>query len=105
MLILNGIGTRTKSSFVGIEVVDTLMSNKDCHAVVLRKVGQTLKNSVYAQIEWCIEKLGVSDKFTFKKSPLEIIYNPTGQRILFLGVDDPQKVKSIKYKGGLWKLI
>ena len=103
---LTGGRGSTKSSFVGIEVVDTLMSNKECHAVVLRKVGQTLKNSVYAQIEWCIEKLGVSDRFTFKKSPLEIIYNPTGQRILFLGVDDPQKVKSIKlpfgYVGIVW---
>ena len=103
---LTGGRGSTKSSFAGTEVVDTLMNNKDCHAVVLRKVGQTLKNSVYAQIEWCIDKLGVSDKFTFKKSPLEIIYNPTGQRILFLGVDDPQKVKSIKlpfgYVGIVW---
>ncbi len=102
---LGGRGS-TKSSFVGIEIVDTLKRNPECHAVVLRKVGQTLKNSVYAQIEWAIDKLGISAYFQFKKSPLEIIYKPTGQRILFLGVDDPQKIKSIKlpfgYVGCVW---
>lgn len=96
----------TKSSFVGIEVPLLLMQHPQCHAVVLRKVGNTIKNSVYPQIQWGIEQLGVADRFKCITSPHEITYKATGQKILFFGVDDPMKVKSIKlpfgYVGIVW---
>lgn len=96
----------TKSSFVGIEVPLLLMQHPQCHAVVLRKVGNTIKNSVYPQIQWGIEQLGVSDRFKYITSPHVITYKATGQKILFFGVDDPMKVKSIKlpfgYVGIVW---
>lgn len=97
----------TKSSFIGgIEVPILLMQNPQCHAVVLRKVGNTIKNSVYPQVQWGIDKLGVANRFRFKTSPHEITYKRTGQKILFFGVDDPTKVKSIKlpfgYVGIVW---
>lgn len=96
----------TKSSFVGIEVPLLLMQHPNCHAVVLRKVRNTIKNSVYPQIQWGIEQLGVIDKYRFITSPHEITYKPTGQKILFFGLDDPAKVKSIKlpfgYVGIVW---
>lgn len=96
----------TKSSFVGIEVPLLLMQHPQCHAVVLRKVGNTIKNSVYPQIQWGIEQLGVADRFKYITSPHEITYKATGQKILFFGVDDPMKVKSIKlpfgYVGIVW---
>lgn len=96
----------TKSSFVGIEVPLLLMQHPQCHAVVLRKVGNTIKNSVYPQIQWGIEQLGVVDRFKYITSPHEITYKATGQKILFFGVDDPMKVKSIKlpfgYVGIVW---
>ena len=91
----------TKSSFIGGRVVPLLIiANPDCHAVVFRKVGNTLKTSVYAQIQWGIYDLGLQDYFIFHVNPLEIIYKPTGQKILFLGMDDPGKVKSIKLPFG-----
>lgn len=91
----------TKSSFVGGEVIPVLIiMNPDCHAVCFRKVGNTLKTSVYAQVVWGIYKLGLQDYFVMHVNPLEIIYTPTGQKILFLGLDDPGKVKSIKLPFG-----
>lgn len=91
----------TKSSFIGGRDVPLLLiSNPNCHAVCYRKFGNTLKTSVYAQIEWGIDDLGLRDYFTFHVNPLEIIYKPTGQKILFLGLDDPGKVKSIKLPFG-----
>lgn len=91
----------TKSSFIGGRVVPLLIiANPNCHAVVFRKVGNTLKTSVYAQIQWGIYDLGLQDFFIFHVNPLEIIYKPTGQKILFLGMDDPGKVKSIKLPFG-----
>lgn len=103
--LLGGRGS-AKSSFVGIEVPLLLMQHPQCHAVVLRKVGNTIKNSVYPQVQWGIEQLGVADRFKCITSPHEITYKATGQKILFFGVDDPMKVKSIKlpfgYVGIVW---
>jgi PBSX family phage terminase large subunit len=47
-------------------------------------------------LQWAIEYLGVSQYWRIKKSPLELIYLPWGNRILFRGADDPLKLKSIK---------
>lgn len=103
---LEGGRGSTKSSDVSVEIPQLLIKNPDCHAVVLRKVGNTIKNSVYPQMQWGIDALGLTDKFRFKTSPHEITYKKTGQKILFFGVDDPQKIKSIKlpfgYVGICW---
>lgn len=103
---LEGGRGSTKSSDISIEIPPLLIKNPDCHAVVLRKVGNTIKNSVYPQMQWGIDALGLTDKFRFKTSPHEITYKRTGQKILFFGVDDPQKIKSIKlpfgYVGICW---
>ena len=103
---LEGGRGSTKSSDISIEIPQILIKNPECHAVVLRKVGNTIKNSVYPQMQWGIDALGLTDKFRFKTSPHEITYKKTGQKILFFGVDDPQKIKSIKlpfgYVGICW---
>lgn len=89
-----------KSSYVGTEVVLQLVKHPDCHALVTRQVGDTMRDSVYAQILWAIDKLGLTTKFKCTQSPLQCTYLPTGQRILFRGLDDPQKIKSIKLPFG-----
>lgn len=91
----------TKSSFIGGRIIPFLLiANPNCHAVVYRKIGNTLKTSVYSQVQWGIYDEGLQDYFVFHINPLEIIYKPTGQKILFLGMDDPGKVKSIKLPFG-----
>lgn len=103
---LKGGRGSTKSSFISIEIPFLMLKNPMCHAVVLRKVGNTVKNSVFPQLQWGIDSLGLSGKFKSKTSPHEIKYKKTGQKILFLGCDDPQKIKSIKlpfgYVGIVW---
>lgn len=89
-----------KSSFVSLIVVLMVMITPETHALVLRKIGNTLRDSVYAQYMWAIERLGVAQYWTAKVAPLELIYKPTGQRILFRGADDPMKIKSIKVPFG-----
>ena len=105
-MLAGGRGS-AKSSFVGgIRIPLSMMENPKIHVVVLRKVGNTIKNSVLPQIVWGLEQMGVLDKFRIKMSPPEITYKPTGQKILFFGLDDPAKVKSIKlpfgYVGIVW---
>ena len=89
-----------KSTWASLTVIRLLMEHPDVHALVLRKVANTLRDSVYAQYLWSIDALGVAAFWEAKKSPLELTYLPTGQKILFRGADDPQKIKSIKTEFG-----
>lgn len=86
----------TKSSFAALMVVLLLMTHKDCHALVMRKVDKTIGRSVFPQIQWAVHALGQDAYFHMSVSPHQMTYLPTGQRIYFSGVDDPQKIKSIK---------
>lgn len=103
---LKGGRGSTKSSFISLELLLLLIKNPSCHAVVMRKVGNTIRNSVFAQMEWAIDALMLTGKFKVRTSPPEIIYKKTGQKILFLGVDDKSKIKSLKlpfgYVGVVW---
>ena len=89
-----------KSSYLSIELILQLLKHPGCHAVVMRKVGATLRTSVYTQILWAVGALGLGGHFRFTLSPLEAEYLPSGQKILFLGMDDPGKLKSIKMPFG-----
>ena len=104
--VLPGGRGSTKSSGISCIIIELLKNHSDMHALVLRKVGNTIKDSVYAQIKWAISKMGLEEEFRFKTSPFEITYKPTGQKIYFRGADDPLKIKSIKpefgYIGIVW---
>lgn len=96
-----------KSSYVSLKIVELIKNNPQMHACIVRKIAVTLKDSVYAQMQWAISTLGLDAEFRFTKSPLEITYTKTGQKIYFRGVDEPTKLKGIKtsfgYIGILWK--
>lgn len=104
--VLPGGRGSTKSSGISCIIPELIKNNPSMHALILRKVGNTIKDSVYAQMKWAISTLNLEQEFQFKKSPFEIIYIPTGQKIYFRGADDPLKIKSIKpefgYIGILW---
>lgn len=99
-LVEKGGRGSAKSSYISVELILQLLKHPDCHAVALRKVGNTLRTSVYAQICWAIAELGLASKFKCTVSPMECTYLPTGQKILFFGLDDPGKLKSIKLPFG-----
>jgi phage terminase large subunit len=94
--IFHGGRGSTKSSFVSLVIIYLLITNPEVHALVTRQVANTLRDSVYAQLCWAIDILGLTDQFKCTTSPLEIEYKPTGQKIFFRGADDPNKIKSIK---------
>ena len=95
-----------KSSYISLKIIELVKNNPEMHACVVRKVGSTLKDSVYSQMKWAINVLGLDEEFKAKSNPMEIVYKKTGQKIYFRGVDDPIKLKSIKpefgYIGILW---
>ena len=93
---LSGGRGSLKSSFVSVMVPLILIQNPGTHALVLRKVGNTLRDSVYSQYIWALGELGMSHLWKAQRTPMELIYQPTGQKIMFRGADDPMKIKSIK---------
>ena len=97
---LSGGRGSLKSSCVSILVPLLIVSNPNTHALVLRKVANTIRDSVYAQYMWAIGELGMAAYWEAKVSPMELIYKPTGQKIMFRGADDPMKIKSIKVPFG-----
>lgn len=102
---LKGGRGSTKSSFISIAIIMGLLRDPQANAIAYRRVGNTIKDSVYGQFIWAIDALGLSPWFQCRLSPLEIIYKPTGQRILFRGADDPMKSKSIKLTKGYFKYL
>ena len=94
-----------KSSYLSVELVLQLLRCPGCNAVVMRRVDKTLRASVYAQVCWAIGALGLSARFRCTVSPMECTYLPTGQKILFFGLDDPGKLKSLKVPHGYVGLV
>lgn len=96
----------TKSSFVSISIIDLMMKNETLNALVMRKVSNTINGSVYNQLVWAIDYLGLTNEFKCTRNPAEITRIATKQTIFFRGADDPGKVKSIKpvfgYIGIIW---
>ena len=103
-LFFGGRGS-TKSSFVSLVTLYLLVNNRDMHALAVRQVANTLRDSVYNQFIWAIGELGLTDQFKSTTSPLEIEYKPTGQKIFFRGADDPGKLKSIKPSFGAISIL
>lgn len=95
-----------KSSAISIALLCLLLKDPEANVAVYRKVAESLRESVYAQMRWAAEILGLEGYFQYRLSPLEMIYRPTGQRILFRGADDPEKSKGLKlargYFAALW---
>lgn len=99
--VLAGGRGSTKSSLISEAIPLLMLQNPDVHAIVFRKVGNTMKNSVWSQVVWGIDKLGLTPLFHIPKSiasPITLMQ--TGQQILFFGLDDPNKVKSVKLPFG-----
>ena len=94
-----------KSSFISIEIVTGMMEDEKANAIIYRKVADTIGDSVYEQILWAIDKLEVTDLWKCTTSPHRCTYLPTGQKILFKGLDKAKRTKSIKVKNGYFKYL
>ena len=92
-----------KSSFISVEIVHGMMQDPAANAIVFRKVASTIGTSVFEQVLWAIDVLGVGHLWKYTKSPYQCTYKPTGQVIMFRGLDYAKKIKSIKVARGYIK--
>jgi PBSX family phage terminase large subunit len=106
---LDGGRGSTKSTFVGVEIILGMMrdaaAGRLTNAVAFRRYKDNLHDSVFEQLVWAIDKLGVSNYWHETVSPLRLTYKPTGQVILFRGADKVKKAKSIKVSKGYIKYL
>ncbi|MGL5766029.1 MAG: PBSX family phage terminase large subunit [Sarcina sp.] len=93
--VLKGGRASAKSTHIAFRIIFDMM-RYPITTLCIRKVGNTLSDSVVEQLKEAIELMGVDSFWRFQKSPLQLIYVPRGNRIIFRGADDPAKIKSIK---------
>lgn len=96
-----------KSSFCALEIVNGIMQDQtgESSAIVFRRTANTMRESVYSQIAWAIDVLDVGDLWRGSVSPMCWTYRPTGAQIIFRGLDDSSKLKSIKPRRGIFRYI
>lgn len=94
-LVCKGSRASKKSKTTAIRLIYNLMKYDGANLLVVRKTYRTLKDSCFTDLKWAAQRLGVSHLWEFKTAPLEATYLPTGQKILFRGLDDPLKIASI----------
>lgn len=93
--VCKGSRASKKSKTTALNFIYRLMKYPGANLLVVRKVFRTLKDSAYTDLRWAIRQLQVDDYWDYKESPLELIYKPTGQKVLFRGLDEPMKLTSI----------
>lgn len=99
--VCKGSRASKKSKTTALNNITRLMEYPQANLLCVRKTYRTLKDSCFTELKWAIHRLGVDAWWDVKESPLEMTYKPTGQKILFRGLDDPLKVTSITVEVGV----
>ena len=90
-----------KSKTTALSMIVNLLKYPQANALVIRRFAATLRDSCFSDLRWAMSRLKVEEYFDCRVSPLEIVYKPTGQKILFRGLDDPLKITSISVPVGV----
>lgn len=98
--VVKGSRASKKSTTTALNMIYRIMTYPNSNGLVIRKVFRTVKDSCFSQLKWAIHRLKVDKYWKATNSPLELTYLPTGQKILFRGLDDPLKVTSVAVDKG-----
>ena len=100
---LKGGRGSTKSTFAAVQIVLGILRDPEANAAVFRRYSNELRDTVYGQVAWVISKLNAEHFFKMQYAPMQIVYLPTGQKIIFKGADNPHKLKSLNIGKGYVK--
>ena len=96
--ILKGGRNSFKSSVIALLLVymmiPYLVKGEKANIVVIRKVGNTIRDSVFNKVQWALGKFFLMDEFKATVAPFKIVHKKTGSTFYFYGQDDFQKLKS-----------
>jgi len=99
--VVKGSRGSKKSKTTALNIIYRMMKYKWANTLVIRRFSNTLKQSCYTDLKWAINKLDVSHLWKTNESLPELTYTPTGQKIIFRGLDDPLKITSISVDVGI----
>ena len=99
-VVCKGSRGSKKSKTAALWHIVRMMQYPLSNTLVVRKTERTLRDSCFSDLIWAIDRLGVSEYWKQTTSPLELVYKPTGQKILFRGLDNPLKITSISVPHG-----
>ncbi len=99
--VVKGSRGSKKSKTAALWYIVHLMKYPQANLLVVRRTARTLKNSVWSDLQWAIDRLGVAKWWNGTSNPLEMTYLPTGQKILFYGLDSGLKITSISVPKGV----
>ena len=99
--VVKGSRASKKSKTTALNLIYRMMRWPGANTLVVRKTGNTLRDSCFADLKWAAARLGVAELWSFTTSPLGATYLPTGQQIFFRGLDDPLKLASISCAVGM----
>ena len=100
---LKGGRGSTKSTFAAFQILLGMLRDPEANAVCFRRYSNELRDTVYGQFAWNISKIGADEYFKMQYAPMQIMYLPTGQKIIFKGADNPYKLKSLNIGKGYVK--
>lgn len=98
--VVKGSRASKKSKTAALNFIWRLVQLPETNLLVVRKTYRSLRDSCYAELCWAINRLGLAAAWQCREEPLELTYLPTGQKIFFRGLDDPQKITSIVARVG-----
>lgn len=99
-LVCKGSRGSKKSTTTAQKIIYKMMKYPLSNTLVIRRIFNTHKDSTWTQLKWAAHNLNVAHLWHFSKSPLEATFLPTGQKILFRGLDDPMSITSITVEHG-----
>ena len=99
--VVKGSRASKKSKTTALNLIYRMMRHPGANTLVVRKTGNTLRDSCFADLRWAAGRLGAAELWSFTTSPLGAVYLPTGQQIFFRGLDDPLKLASISCPTGV----
>ena len=99
-VVVKGSRASKKSKTTALWIIYNMMKYPKANALCVRAIYNTLEQSCFTELKWAVEQLQVSDRWNFTKNPLKATYLPTGQVILFRGLDNPESITSITVEHG-----
>lgn len=100
-LVLKGGGGSGKSIFAGRKILERCVSEPGHRMLVCRKVARTLRESCFKQLVGQAAEHYPDSGYKCNKSDLVITFQ-NGSEIIFAGLDDVEKLKSIYNITGIW---
>ncbi len=91
-----------KSVFASQKVLLRLVSEPGHRVLVIRKVGKTIRESLFKRLKNEIANLHLTEEFDIKESLMSFYHRPTRNEIIATGLDDVEKLKSIETVSSIW---